>query len=102
MLKECDKKNMLNAIRVGPGFTYSSSSITITSLEFEPDPVSFDPDSALTRFSRLPESSCGPSRFRLRSADGGRSSFELSSLSDSMIIVSPGVSATLGVEVCED
>ena len=89
---------------------YSSSSITITSPGCELDPASFTPDSALARFPCLPESSCGSPRFRLRSPaadddddddDDDDSIFEFSSLSDSMIIVSFGVSATLGVDVCE-
>jgi hypothetical protein len=74
--------------------------MTITSLEFELGPASFNPDSPLPRFSPLPGSLCGSSRFRLRVAGVDRDGplLELSSLSDSMIMVSFGASATLGVE----
>lgn len=75
----------------------------MTSLVFELGPAAFDPDSPLPRFSCLPESLSGSSRFRLRvaGADRGEPRLVLSSLSDSMRIGSLVVSITLGVEGCE-
>lgn len=78
--------------------------MTITSLELELGPAPFSPEFSLFRFSCLPESLCCPSRFRLRLADPDCDAvlLEFSSLSDSMMMVSLGVSITPGVEVCED
>jgi hypothetical protein len=77
--------------------------MTITSLVFELGPATFDSGSPLPRFSCLPESSSGSSRFRLRLAGADRDEPPLgfSSLSDSMRMGSFVVSVTLGVEGCE-
>lgn len=75
----------------------------ITSFELELDPAPFNSTSTLPRFSCPPESSRTSSRFRLRFPAAGRDELplEFSSLSDSMMTVSLGVSVTLGVEGCE-
>jgi len=77
--------------------------MTITSLVFELGPAIVDPDSPLPRFSCLPESLSGSSRFRLRvvGPDRDESPLGLSSLSDSMRMGSFVVSVTLGVEACD-
>lgn len=76
----------------------------ITSLEFELVPASSNPNSSLLRLTCLLESSCVSSRFRLRFAGADRDEPppEASSLSDSMIMGSLGVSLAFGVEVWEE
>jgi hypothetical protein len=77
--------------------------MTITSPAFELGPAAFDSGSPLARFSCLPASLYGSSRFRftLTGADRDELLLAFSSLSDSTRIGSFVVSVALGVEGCE-